>query len=301
MYFYVAMQEVLKITNLSKSYGRINAVRELSLTIFQGQVLGLLGPNGSGKTTTLSMILDVVKPDRGTYSWFGGVKGTVARKRIGTLLEKPNFYPYLSAQKNLEITCSIKEKGWENIENVLKQIGLYHRRNSNVKGFSTGMKQRLAIAAALVTDPDVLILDEPTNGLDPKGIADIRDLISEIATHGKTIILASHLLDEVEKICTDVAVMKNGQLLELKTLRSTGEGMIRVIELATEDNLNLQEILVKMNGVRVIKSLNSLWVVETKKPAQEINRMLAERGIYLTHLRERKKTLEEEFLELTNQ
>jgi len=295
------MQEVLKITNLSKSYGRIKAVRELSLTVFQGQVLGLLGPNGSGKTTTLSMILDVVKPDSGSYSWFGGEKGTVSRKQIGTLLEKPNFYPYLSALKNLEITCSIKEKGWENIENVLKQIGLYHRRNSNVKGFSTGMKQRLAIAAALVTDPDILILDEPTNGLDPKGIADIRDLISEIASQGKTIILASHLLDEVEKICTDVAVMKNGQLLELRTLRSQEKSKIRVIELATENKLNLKDILVQMKGVRVLKRLNSLWVVETKKPAQEINRMLAERGIYLTHLRERKKTLEEEFLELTNQ
>ncbi len=295
------MREVLKITNLSKSYGRIKAVRELSLTVFHGQVLGLLGPNGSGKTTTLSMILDVVKADAGQYEWFGGVPVTMARKRIGTLLEKPNFYPYLSAVKNLEITCRIKEKGENRINDVLKQVGLFQRRNSKVKGFSTGMKQRLAIAASLVSDPDVLILDEPTNGLDPNGIADIRSLIRDIATNGKTIILASHLLDEVEKVCTDVAVMKNGKLLELRTLRGSELDRVRVIELSAGSEMDLLKILEDQDGLRIIQSLNSMLVVETKKSPQEINRILAEQGIYLTHLRERRKTLEEQFLELTNQ
>ncbi len=295
------MREVLKITNLSKSYGRIKAVRELSLTVFHGQVLGLLGPNGSGKTTTLSMILDVVKADAGQYEWFGGVPVTMARKRIGTLLEKPNFYPYLSAVKNLDITCRIKEKGENRINDVLKQVGLFQRRNSKVKGFSTGMKQRLAIAASLVSDPDVLILDEPTNGLDPNGIADIRSLIRDIATNGKTIILASHLLDEVEKVCTDVAVMKNGKLLELRTLRGSELDRVRVIELSAGSEMDLLKILEDQEGLRIIQSLNSMLVVETKKSPQEINRILAEQGIYLTHLRERRKTLEEQFLELTNQ
>ncbi len=295
------MQEVLKITNLSKSYGRIKAVRQLSLTVFQGQVLGLLGPNGSGKTTTLSMILDVVKADEGEYKWFGGIPSTVARKRIGTLLEKPNFYPYLSALKNLEITCMIKGKGKEKIEEVLKQVGLYQRRNSNVKGFSTGMKQRLAIAAALVSDPNVLILDEPTNGLDPNGIADMRNLIRDIALKGKTILLASHLLDEVEKVCTDVAVMKNGKLLEIRSLTKHEGESLRVIELAGGEDSDLRSVLTEMEGIRIVQSSNSMWVVETKVPPHEINRMLAEQGIYLTHLRERRKTLEEEFLELTNQ
>jgi ABC-2 type transport system ATP-binding protein len=295
------MQEVLKITNLSKSYGRIKAVRDLSLTVFEGQVLGLLGPNGSGKTTTLSMILDVVKADTGEYEWFGGVPVTIARKRIGTLLEKPNFYPYLSAMKNLEITCRIKEKGGNRIEDVLKQVGLFQRRNSTVKGFSTGMKQRLAIAASLVSDPDVLILDEPTNGLDPSGIADIRSLIHDIASNGKTIVLASHLLDEVEKVCTDVAVMKNGKLLELRKLKNSVEEGLRVIEIAVEGDTDLQKLLEKMDGIKVVQSLNSLWVVESKKSPREINRVFAEKGIYLTHLRERRKTLEEQFLELTNQ
>ncbi len=295
------MREVLKITNLSKSYGRIKAVRQLSLTVFQGQVLGLLGPNGSGKTTTLSMILDVVKAEEGEYKWFGGIPATVARKRIGTLLEKPNFYPYLSALKNLEITCMIKGKGKENIEEVLKQVGLYQRRNSNVKGFSTGMKQRLAIAAALVSDPEVLILDEPTNGLDPNGIADMRNLIRAIASKGKTILLASHLLDEVEKVCTDVAVMKNGKLLEIRSLTKHEGGSLRVIELAGGEDSDLRSVLREMKEIRIVQSSNSMWVVETKVTAQEINRMFAEQGIYLTHLRERRKTLEEEFLELTNQ
>ena len=204
------MKSTLKIQQLSKSFGKIKAVQKLDLEVQPGQIYGILGPNGSGKTTTLGMILDVVAPDSGSFKWFGGMPNIEARKQIGSILETPCFLPYLSAVKNLEIVAHIKEAGKDRIDDVLKQVGLYERKNDKFKTFSLGMKQRLSIGAALLSDPPVLILDEPTNGLDPQGIAEVRQLIVDIANQGKTILIASHLLDEVQKVCTRFCVLQQG-------------------------------------------------------------------------------------------
>ena len=212
---------VLQIQNLTKNYGAITAVNQLSLSIKSGEIYGLLGPNGSGKTTTLGMILGIIEPDSGTYNWFDGKdKEDDSRKRIGTLLETPNFYPYMNAMKNLEIVAHIKKAKDVPYQELLELVNLYHRRTHPFKNYSLGMKQRLAIAAAMIGNPDVLIFDEPTNGLDPQGIAEVRHTINKIAKQGKTIIMASHILDEVEKICSHVAIIKNGNLLATGTVGS---------------------------------------------------------------------------------
>ncbi|MFT6966913.1 MAG: ABC-type multidrug transport system ATPase subunit, partial [Marivirga sp.] len=201
---------ILNISQLSKKYGSIQAVNKLDLTVSRGSVFGLLGPNGSGKSTTLGILLGVTKNDSGDFTWFGQQPSAGIRKKIGAILESPTFYPYLSARQNLKIVAEIKKVPKHRIDEVLAQVGLIERADSSFKTFSLGMKQRLAIASALLADPELLILDEPTNGLDPQGIAEIRELIKAIAKSGKTIILASHLLDEVQKVCTEFAVLKNG-------------------------------------------------------------------------------------------
>ncbi|MEI7662546.1 MAG: ATP-binding cassette domain-containing protein, partial [Bacteroidota bacterium] len=201
------MENVLSISSISKRYGKIQAVSDLSLEVKKGQVFGILGPNGSGKTTTLSIILELLKANSGSFKWFGRAASKESRKRIGSVIESPNFFPYLSPVVNLKIVADIKDQEYDDIERVLHLTGLYDRRNSKFRTFSFGMKQRLAVASALLGNPDVLILDEPTNGLDPQGIAHIRELILHIAGQGTTIIIASHLLDEVQKICSHVAVL----------------------------------------------------------------------------------------------
>ena len=207
------MEKVLTISGLQKNYGKIHAVNDLSLSVERGSVYGILGPNGSGKTTTLAIILGVVNSNGGSYSWFGNENSKNDRKRIGAILEQPLFYPYLTAEKNLQIVASIKGVEYSDIERVLKIVELFERKDSKFRTFSYGMKQRLAIASALLGNPEVLIFDEPTNGLDPKGIAEIRELIIKIAKQGITILLASHLLDEVQKTCSHVAVLKSGKKL----------------------------------------------------------------------------------------
>src|SRR6185503_10390298 len=204
---------ILTIENLSKSYGKIDALKKVSFSVPGGSVFGILGPNGSGKTTMLGTIMDILKPTSGTYKLFDEVPTELHRRRIGTLLETPNFYHYLSGVKNLEIAAEIKQHGKEDISRVLDMVDLTKRKDSKFSTYSLGMKQRLAIASCLLGDPKVLVFDEPTNGLDPVGIAEIRELIISIAAEGKTIIMASHLLDEVEKVCTHVGILKMGDLL----------------------------------------------------------------------------------------
>ena len=207
------MTAILNINGLSKSYGKVKALNNLNLQINQGEIFGILGPNGSGKTTTLGILLSVLNADSGSFSWNGQQPSKYDRKKIGSLLETPNFYPYLTAKQNLSIVCKIKEVNESEVDRVLSIGDLTNRANSKFKTFSLGMKQRLAIASALLGDPNILVLDEPTNGLDPQGIAEIRGIIIDLAAAGKTIIMASHILDEVEKVCTHVAVLKLGNLL----------------------------------------------------------------------------------------
>src|SRR3984957_16894920 len=204
---------ILSIRSISKFYGRIRALHNVSFDVPPGSVFGVLGPNGSGKTTLLGIVMDVLKASGGSYSWFGQPASEKQRQRIGTLLETPNFYHYLSGEKNLRIAAAIKGKGEADIPRVLEAVKLTERKDSKFSTYSLGMKQRLAIASCLLGDPTVLVFDEPTNGLDPVGIAETRELIRDLAREGKTIVLASHLLDEVEKVCTHVAILQRGQLL----------------------------------------------------------------------------------------
>ena len=231
---------ILEINNLTKRYGKITAVKDLSFTLEKGNIYGILGPNGSGKTTTLGIVLGITQKDAGNYSWFDGLHDKQARQRIGALLETPNFYPYLNADDNLEIIAHIKNKPQKRFDDLLALVDLKHRRRSPFNTYSLGMKQRLAIAGAMVGDPEVLIFDEPTNGLDPQGIAEVRETIRKIADQGKTILMASHILDEVEKICSHVAIIKQGKLLATGTVGNIIGGEDQ-IEVSSEENEALKE------------------------------------------------------------
>jgi len=289
---------VLEINNLTKTYGRITAVKDLSLTIPKGSVFGILGPNGSGKTTTLGIILDVINRTSGSYLWFGQEGNNEVRKRIGAILETPIFYPYLSAVKNLEIVAEIKQASFSNIDPVLKKVELFERRNDKYRTYSLGMKQRLSIASALLCDPEVMILDEPTNGLDPQGIAEIRQLIKQIALEGKTIILASHLLDEVQKVCSDFCVLKRGSLIYVGKVEEVSAGIIQV-EVRSQSE-GLEEALNAFDGIsKVERELQGYVATLTEgKDAADLNRYLHEKGISLNYLVTQKKSLEKQFLEL---
>lgn len=293
------MENVLCISALVKRYGRITAVNNLSLQVPEASVFGILGPNGSGKTTTLSIILGIVNADSGNFDWFGGLGASESRLNIGSLLEKPNFYPYLSAEQNLKITADIKNIAYSNIFEVLETVSLLDRKDSKFSTFSTGMKQRLGIANALLANPDVLVLDEPTNGLDPQGISDVRAIIQKIGNLGKTIILASHLLDEVEKVCSHVAVIKKGKLLVCGAV-SDALNPEEKIELSANDLTQLSEFLKKHYKIKNIdKEDDKLVIPMGSLQAADINKKLANAGIYLTHLSVRQKSLESQFLELT--
>lgn len=297
----LSSNEILKIRNLTKHYGRIKAVDNLNLTVEKGMVYGILGPNGSGKTTTLGMIMDVINKTSGSYTWFGKAPSKEFRKKIGTILETPTFYPYMSGEKNLRIVSEIKEAPLENIPVVLKQVELYDRRHDNFRTYSLGMKQRLSIAAALVNDPVVLILDEPTNGLDPQGIADIRQLIRDIAGSGKTIILASHLLDEVQKVCSHFCVLKQGKLLYSGSVDDVSKQSI-AIEVAS-DNPALEETLKSWEKVNIINHEMGHLVISADNgmSSEEVNKYLFDKGIVVSHLLTQKKTLEKQFLEILNE
>lgn len=295
------MSAVLTLNNVSKSYGRIRALNNVSFEVPQGSVFGILGPNGSGKTTLLSIILDVLKANSGNFLWFGHPGSPEQRRKIGSLLETPNFYHYLSAVNNLKVTQSISGRGTsEDINSVLKKVKLYERRNSRFKTYSLGMKQRLAIAAALLGSPKVLVLDEPTNGLDPVGIAEIRDLIGELSKAGHTIIMASHLLDEVEKVCTHAAILKTGELI---TTGPVEEILMDedVVEVSAAD-LNALETVLKQFDSTVHIAGNTVHLTLPKGTAklEDVNSFCFSKGIVLNHLLLKKKRLEARFFELTN-
>lgn len=292
------METVLSISDLTKHFGRIKAVNNLNLEVRRGQVFGMLGPNGSGKTTTLGMLMGVVNPTAGSFKWFGQDPTHQTRKKIGAVLEHPIFYPYLTGEKNLELNAMIKQCSPDNIANVLELVELTSRKDDKYKTYSLGMKQRLAIASALLNDPTVLILDEPTNGLDPMGIAEIRELIIKIAANGKTIILASHLLDEVQKVCTHFCVLKRGNLVHTGPVANVGQGT-ETVEVWAETE-GLSDILQKFGGALSIFRENGTYHVSLKEgfTSKDINRFLFEEGIIASHLVTKKKSLEKQFLEI---
>jgi ABC-2 type transport system ATP-binding protein len=298
------MSTVLSIKNLAKSYGAVRALNGVSFDVPQGSVFGILGPNGSGKTTLLGIVMDVLKANKGEFLWFGQPGGSPEqRKKIGCLLETPNFYSYLSGTDNLKITQAISGRGTKaDIDEVLKKVNLYDRRWTSFKSFSLGMKQRLAIGAALLGDPSVLVLDEPTNGLDPVGIAEIRKLIVELKDKGHTIIMASHLLDEVEKVCTHAAILKTGNLI---TTGDVAEIMMDedIVELSAADVNALSSVLKHFEKEVVFdEKTNTVQIIFPKGTAnmEEINQYCFNNGVVLTQLVLRKKRLEARFFELTN-
>ena len=298
------METVLRVEKLEKSYGPIRALKGISFSVPQGSVFGILGPNGSGKTTLLGIVTDILKANRGSYLWFGEEgSSSEQRKKIGTLLETPNFYTYMSGQDNLLITSAISGRGDKaEIEKVLKKVDLFDRRKNTFKSYSLGMKQRLAIAAALLGDPGVLVLDEPTNGLDPVGIAEIRNLIIELKDMGHTVIMASHLLDEVERVCTHAAILKSGELI---TTGPVEEIMMDEdqVELCAADMNRLFGIFAD-RGMKLVRDdkANTIMLFLPKGQAnlEEINKFCFDNGVVLSQLVLRKKRLEARFFELTN-
>jgi ABC-2 type transport system ATP-binding protein len=292
--------EVLKVNNLSKNYGRIKALDGLDLSIKKGQVYGILGPNGSGKTTTLGIILSILKPSRGEFTWFEGEYGINPRKHLGAILETPNFYPYLNAIDNLDIVRHIKQVPSVDYDELLDLVELTHRKKSAFSTYSLGMKQRLAIAATMIGDPEVVIFDEPTNGLDPQGIADVRRTLLRIADSGKTVIMASHILDEVEKICSHVAILKKGKLLASGPVGSilTTDA---IVEIDTTDNVNLKSFLSNdpsINSIEEKKHFLLCTMSEDLDPAV-LSKSITDKGFVITHFNVRKRRLEEEFLSIT--
>ena len=297
------METILSLKNLDKKFGRVHAVNNLSFDIQKGNVYGILGPNGSGKSTTLGIILNVVNKTSGEFSWFNGKLSThQALKKVGAIIERPNFYPYMSAVQNLSLICKIKDVSTEKIDEKLKIVNLYERRNSKFSTFSLGMKQRMAIASALLNDPEILILDEPTNGLDPQGIHEIRQIIQEITKNGTTILLASHLLDEVEKVCSHVVVIREGiKLYSGRVDEMTASKGLFELKTAN-DKIKLLTLLEQHHSIGAVKEEGEFiiaYLIEEME-ATEINTFLFKNGIVVSHLVKRKPSLEQQFLDLTN-
>ncbi len=293
---------ILTVENITKNYGNIKALKGISFSVPKGSVFGILGPNGSGKTTLLGIIMNVLKQTSGSYKLFDEDATDAHRKLIGTLLETPNFYHYLSAVQNLKISAAIKGRSENDIDGVLQIVNLLQRKNSPFSTYSLGMKQRLAIGAALLGNPDVLVFDEPTNGLDPVGIAEIRSLIKELSAKGKTIIMASHLLDEVEKVCTHVAILKQGNLIASGSV-ATIFAHDDIVQLQSADVKKLLEVLSQMNGYKKIDEVSNtieLSFATGTANLAAINQHCFNNGIVLSHLQIKHSSLETKFLELTN-
>lgn len=295
------MQQILTLSNLTKKFGPITAVDDLSITIEKGNVYGILGPNGSGKSTTLGIVLNVVNRTAGNFHWFDG-SGTThdALKKVGAIIERPNFYPYMTAAQNLNLVCKIKGVTTEKVDEKLELVGLLERKDYKFRTFSLGMKQRLAIASALLNDPEILILDEPTNGLDPEGIHQIREIIKKIAADGTTILLASHILDEVEKVCSHVVILRKGKSLYSGSVENMNASH-GFFTLKCKDMDRLKASLEDHEMIGEIRSEGNQLVAYLKVPldGSELNRYLLEKGIYLSYLVHRKESLEEQFLEIT--
>ncbi len=295
------MGAILEVNAIKKYFGRICAVDGLSFRVNRGEVYGILGPNGSGKTTTLAIVMGLINSQDGKYSWFGGriPPAEARKKKIGALIEVPYFYPYLNLEDNLKIIAKIKNILPGGIDRVLKSVNLHHRKNTGFKTLSLGMKQRMAIASVLLGDPEVLVLDEPANGMDPQGIAEIREIIINEREKGKTIIMASHILAEVEKVCTHVAVLKDGKLLAECPVTELPGKETKVL-LASEDNNKLYQVLISSAIAKNVTPGEEFVTAILKEgiTTAKVNRYLMQQGIVLSRLEEKKISLESHFLEL---
>lgn len=301
---------VLKIEGLSKKYGSHQAVNGLNLELRKGQIYGLLGPNGSGKTTTLGMLLGTLAPDSGQIAWFPNQSVSTPRKKVGALLEQPNFVPWLSCSDNLMNVLGIRSPGLsssqkkQEVDRCLGLTGIAKARDEKFSSLSLGMKQRLAIAACIVADPEILVLDEPTNGIDAQGIVDIRNLILEQANQGKTVLLASHMLDEVEKVCSHVIILQHGKTLHngpISSLQQNSQNVLAQFHttLTPKDIENIKELEIVIDCA--IHPIGYCVALSEGAAASSLNKELFRLGLVASHLEVQKSDLEAEFLSLLDQ
>jgi ABC-2 type transport system ATP-binding protein len=290
---------MIETTDLTKQYGHNTAVSRLTMRVRRGEVYGFLGPNGAGKTTTLRMLLGLVKPTSGRASVLGAPPGSGASlSRIGALVEAPGFYPFLTARDNLRVLTRHARIGDERIDAVLDRIGLTDRAGDRFATFSQGMKQRLGVAAALLKDPKLLILDEPTNGLDPAGMAEMRGFIRSLGQEGRTVILSSHLMPEVEQVCDRVGVIRRGALVREGTVDELrGASTLRVRAHPLQQAARLASTLRHVDSVTTGDGV--LRITTNPEAAAEINTALVGAGISVSELRAERASLEEVFLDLT--
>ena len=291
---------VIQTEGLTKQYGKIVAVDNLSLTVPRGHVFGLLGPNGSGKTTTMGMLLGLTRPTAGSFRLFGPYPPPGALRRVGAIVETPTFYPYLSGRQNLAYFQGILGRGTsQELDDLLERVGLADRGNDRFHTYSLGMKQRLGLAYALLGDPELLFLDEPTNGMDPAGMAEIRELIRSLGTEDRTVFLSSHLLNEVEQVCDSVVILSKGKLIAQGSVADLlkGRGQIR---LRTTDNDQALKVLAALDWVEDAR-IEDGFVVVTAPPerASEVSAALSKAEIYVTEMTSGKESLESYFLEIT--
>lgn len=293
---------VIETEGLTKRYGDTLAVDALDLQVREGEIFGFLGPNGSGKTTTIGMLLGILTPTAGSFRLFGREdrRGLLAaRQRTGATLEQPNFYPYLSGRDNLRLVARVKGVGREAVDRSLERVGLTARAGDRYKGYSLGMKQRLALAGTLLGDPDLLVLDEPTNGLDPEGMREIRRVIRRLGEEGTTIFLSSHLLWEVERVCTRVAILREGRVVLRSAVEELTAGAARV-GVSAGDLEALEEALAAHPPARVVGREGRVLLVELEdEDPAELNRHLAGAGVHVSRLEPRRRSLEDAFLEAT--
>jgi len=292
---------VIETDRLTKRYGEVIAVDALSLRVPRGGVFGFLGPNGSGKTTTMGMLLGLVHPTSGSAAIFGDPARHPATLRlVGAMVESPTFYPYLTGRANLRYFQGIGRRGKPaDIDRLLKLVDLGKRADSKFATYSLGMKQRLGIACALLGDPELVFLDEPTNGLDPAGVVEVRELIRDLGTGGRTVVLSSHMLAETELVCDNVAVLSRGKLIAQGTIKE----LLREhdsLRLRTTDDAGAQTILKTLPGVEEVATQDGgLEVTAPQARAWEVSRALADRQIYVNELVPIHRTLEEFFMEIT--
>lgn len=300
---------VVETCGLTKRFKDVLAVDQVDFAVERGQVFGFLGPNGSGKTTTIGMLMGIVTPTAGSFSLFGASSPKellAARTRVGATLETPNFYPYLGGRDNLVITARLKGVGDERIDECLDLVGLGDRGKHRFKTYSLGMKQRLALAATMLNDPELIVLDEPANGLDPQGMREVREIIAVLADRGKTIFLSSHLLAEVERICTHVAIVRKGRIVKAGSVpevvgRTSGDSeTVEALVRAADDGTLRQALEAYPEAASVRPAEDGGFVVGLRSDdLAGLNRWLADRGVYVSHLTPHRQSLEDAFMGLT--
>ena len=295
---------ILKVEKISKQFGQLKAVDELSFEVAAGEVFGFLGQNGSGKSTTIRMLLSLIHPSSGTIELFGKSlqkERNQILEQVGAIIERPDLYPYLSAREHLQLFAKVRKQkiNAHAIEDTLDKVGLLDRAKDKVQTFSLGMKQRLGIAIALVHNPQLIILDEPTNGLDPQGIADIRKLIQDLAKEGKTILVSSHLLAEIEQVATQILIIHKGKKVVAGSTQALLDPQMKIVQLKTlDDQLALQVLQTSSFSQYLLKRNHGLFLKMPTQDIPKLNASLIAAAVPIIGI-EAKNSLEDYFLHIT--